>query len=83
MGLSELNKKLTVARQKGFIFNQIYELTINIYSELSHINIQNFPKLQIPIMHRLFFRKLSQNKEYVQTHCNVRDNPFHFACRRW
>ena len=30
-----------------------------------------------------FFRKLSQNHEYIQTHCNDRNNLFHFACRKW
>ena len=30
MGLYELNKKLTVARKNGFIFNQINKLTIKI-----------------------------------------------------
>ena len=34
-------------------------------------------------MHRQFSRKISQNPEYLQLHCNVRINPFHFACRRW
>ena len=33
-------------------------------------------------MHRRFFKKLSQNRDYVQTHCNNRNNPFHFACRK-
>ena len=33
-------------------------------------------------MHRHFFRILSQNPEYVQTHCNDRRNRFHFACRK-
>ena len=37
----------------------------------------------MPIMHRQFFRKLSQNPDYHQTHCNDLNNPFHFACRRW
>ena len=35
------------------------------------------------MMHRHFFRKLSQNPEYIQTHCKDRRNPFHFACRQW
>ena len=39
MGLFELNKKLAVARQNGFIFNQINKLTIKIYSDLQSINI--------------------------------------------
>ena len=39
MGWYELNKKLTVARERGFILNQINKLTIKIYSNLSIINI--------------------------------------------
>ena len=31
MYLYELNKKLTVARQNGFIFNQTNKLTIKFY----------------------------------------------------
>ena len=23
------------------------------------------------------------NREYIQTHCNDINNPFHFACRQW
>ena len=34
-------------------------------------------------MHRRFLREVSQNSEYVQTHCNTFNNPFHFACRKW
>ena len=26
---------------------------------------------------------LFQNRDYIQTHCNNRRNPFHFACRQW
>ena len=33
-------------------------------------------------MHRHFFRKQSQNLEYLQTHCNDLINTFHFACRK-
>ena len=29
------------------------------------------------------FRVISQNQEYVKTHCNDLNNPFHFACRGW
>ena len=32
---------------------------------------------------RQFFRKLSQNRDYIQTFCNDRRNPFQFACRQW
>ena len=40
-------------------------------------------KHQTPILHRQFFKTLSQNPEYVHTHCNDLNNPFHFACRNW
>ena len=54
-----------------------------IYNNTSHINIHYYLKQRIPIRHRHFFRKLSQKLEYVQTHCNDRKNPFHFARRQW
>ena len=66
MGLFELNKKLTVARQNGFIFIQINKLTIKIYSNLSNINICYYLKHQIPMCHRLFFRRISHNKKYIE-----------------
>ena len=34
-------------------------------------------------MYRQFFRKLSQNRDFIQTFCNDRRNPVHFACRQW
>ena len=76
-------KKLTIDRENGFILNQKSKLTTKICSNLSHINIQYDLKFRIPITHRQFYKKLSQNPEYAQTHCNVRNNLFHFACRRW
>ena len=79
----ELNKKLTLARQIGFRYLHINKLTIKIYSHQRHINISYYLKHRIPIMHRQFFRILSQNRDYVQTHCNDRNNPFHFACQTW
>ena len=39
LGLYELCKKLTVADQNGFVFNQRNNFKIKIYSNLSHINI--------------------------------------------
>ena len=63
MGLFELNKKLTVARQRGFIFNQINKLTIKIYSNLQNITICCYLQLCIPMCHRLFFKIRSQNPE--------------------
>ena len=47
MGMYELNKKLTVARQRGYIFNQTNKLTIKIYSNLSHIKIFRSDSSQI------------------------------------
>ena len=83
MNLFELNKKLTLARQIGFRFLHINKLTIKIYSHLRYISISHYLKHRIPIMHRQFFKILSQNRDYVQTHCNDRNNPFHFACQKW
>ena len=81
MNLFELNKKLSPARQRGFRFLQINKLTIKIYSQQRYINITSYLKHRIPIMHRQFFKILSRNRDYVQTHCNDRNNPFHFACQ--
>ena len=82
MNLYEL-KKIKIARQNGFVLNQVNGLTIKIYSNLSNINICYYLKLRIPIMHRQFFKILSQNPDYVKTYCNDRNNPLHFAIRKW
>ena len=83
MGMYELNKKLAIARGNDFLFNQIKKLTIKIYSNLSNINIHYHLRLGAPPLHRQFFIKISQNRDYIQTYCNDRRNPFHFACRQW
>ena len=83
MCLYELNKKLTLARENGFIFNHINKLTIKILSNLSHINIHYHLRLGASPLHRQFFKNLAQNRDYIQTHCNDRRNTFHFACRQW
>ena len=83
MGSYELNKKLTVAPERGYIFNQITKLTVKICSNLSHINIHYHLRLGTPPMHRQFFLKISQNRDYIQTHCNNRRYPFHFSLRQW
>ena len=80
--LFELTKKFNVARQIGFMFNRINKLTIKFYSHLRYINIGYYLMFQTPICHRHFFRKLSQNKEYVKNFCNDMENPFHFACQK-
>ena len=83
MGLFEIKKKLAVARQRGFIFNQINKLTIKFYSHLRYINISYYLNYRIPMGQRLFFKTLSQNPNYVKTHCTNLNNPFHFACQKW
>ena len=83
MGMFELNKKLAIAREHGFKFNQMNKLTIKIYSNLSHINIHYHLRLGAPPLHRQFFIKISHNHDYIQTFCNDRRNPFHFACLQW
>ena len=83
LGLYELNKKLTLARERGFKFNQINRLTIKIYSHQRFINISYYLKHRIPIMHRHLFKILTKNREYVETHCNDRNNAFHIACQTW
>ena len=84
MGLYDLNKKLTLARQRGYIFNQINNFNIKIYSNLSNINIDYRLRLSktSPLYYH-FFRKLAHNHDYIQTHCNDINNPFHLACRQW
>ena len=83
MGMYELNKNLTIARENGFIFNQINKLTTKIYSNLSYINIHYHLRLGAPPLQRQFFRILYRNRDYIQTFCNDRRNTFHFACRQW
>ena len=83
MGVYELNHRLTLAKQRGFNFNQINKLTIKIYSNLSNINIQYHLRLGASPLHRQFFKKISHNRDYIQTHCNDHRNTFHFACRQW
>ena len=47
------------------------------------MNIHYYLKLQIPILHRHFFKIPSQYPDYVQTHCNDLNYRFHFATRNW
>ena len=83
MNLREINKTLTVARHNGFKFNQINKVTMKTFSFLSHINIHYYLKHRIPILLRHFFKKLYQNPENVQAHCDDWRTFFHFACFDW
>ena len=83
MSMYELNEKLTVARRNGYIYNQINKFKIKIYSNLPNINTHYHLRLGSPPIHRQFFIKISQNRDYIQTHCKDINNPFRFACRQW
>ena len=80
MGMYELNKKLSLARERSFEFNQINNFKIKIFYNLSNINIHYHLNLGTSPLHRQFFRKISKNRDYIQTHCNDLRNPFHIAC---
>ena len=83
MDMYELNQKLKLAKQRGFKFNQIDKLTIRIYSNFSNINIHYHLTLGASPLHRQFFINLLKNYNYIQTHCDNLNNPFHFACHQW
>ena len=83
LGMYEINKKLTLAKQRGFIFKQINKLTIKIYSNLFYINIHYHLRLGASPLHYQFAKNLLKNPDYIETHCNNVHNPFHFACRQW
>ena len=71
MNLFDLNKKLTVARQRGYIFNQINKLTLKMYSHLRYISISYYLKFPIPMCHRQFFTVISQNRDHVEKFCMI------------
>ena len=84
LGVYELNKKLTLVRERGFKFNQLNNFKIKIYSNISYMNIDYRLKLsQTPPFFYNFFRKIAYNRDYIQTHCHDLNNPFHFACHQW
>ena len=77
-----LNKKIKNARRNGFVFNQIRNFKIEIYSNLSYINIHYHLKLGASPLHRRFFINLLENRDYIRNHCNDLNNSFNFACHR-
>ena len=83
LGMYEINKKLTLAKQRGFKFKQINKLTIKIYSNLFYINIHYHLRLGASPLHYQFAKNLLKNPDYIETHCNNVHNPFHFACCQW
>ena len=83
MDLYDLNKKLKVARENGFVFLHINKLTIKIYSHLRYKIINYYLKFQIPMCQRQFFKVISQIRDYVDYFCNDSNNTFHFASQKW
>ena len=49
MASYELNKKLTIARQRGFIFNQGNKSKMKISSNLQSLNLCYYLKHRIPV----------------------------------
>ena len=78
-----LNKKIKIAKRNDFVFNQINNFKIEIYSNLSYINIHYHLILGASPLHRQFFKHLLKNRNYIRNHCNDYRNPFHLACRQW
>ena len=74
MGMYELNKKLTIARQREFKFNQINKLTIKFSTPLSKNTIHRHLKFQSPILVRQILKVISQHPESIKTFCNISHN---------
>ena len=74
VGMYELNKKLTIARQRGFKFNQINKLTIKFSTPLSKNNIHRYLKFQCPILVRQILKIISRNPESIQRFSNIFHN---------
>ena len=59
----------------------IYEIPKSVHDNEVVKLFYKTPGLAIPIRRRQFFGRISQNSEYVKTHCKGVNKPFHFACR--
>ena len=78
-----LNKQIKNARRNNFVFNQINNFKIEIYSNLSNINAHYHLLLGASPLHRQFFKHLLKNPDYIRNHCNDLNNSFNFKCFRW
>ena len=76
MHLYDINKKITVARERGFRFLHINKLAIKYYSHLRYISISYCLKFPISMCHRQVFRVISQNRDYIEYFCNDSINLF-------
>ena len=82
VNLCELNEKIKFAQRNGFKFNQINKITIKIYARQSQMSISYHLKHRIAKMHREFFRKKSQIKEFSQNFWTNFNILFEYACHQ-
>ena len=71
MNMYELNKKLTLARKRGFKFNQINKFTIKFFTPLSHKYIHCYLKFPCRILVRKILKIMCRNPETIQTISNI------------
>ena len=74
MGMFELNKKLTLARERGYKFNQINKFTIKFSTPLSKNNTHRYLKFQCPILVRQILKIMSRNPETIRAISNIFHN---------
>ena len=58
-----INQKIKNAINKGFIITGIVIVTKFIHSSLSSVSLYHYLHHQIPILHRHFFKIVSQDEE--------------------
>ena len=78
-----LSKKIKNARQNNFVFNQINNFKIEIYSNLSGIAAHYHQLLGTSMLHRQFFKHILKNLVYIRNYCNNLHNSFNFKCFHW
>ena len=55
-------------RKKGLKINRIYRLAIKFYAEQSQMTRRYYLQHRIPMSHRLFFRRIAQNRDFIYKH---------------
>ena len=72
--MNEIIKKLTIARERGYIFNKINRLTIKFYDKLSQTNIHYYYKFRCPLLIRQILKIISRDPESIQKFSNIYHN---------
>ena len=72
--MNELNKNLSIARQRGYIFNKINKLTKKFYDHLSQTNIHNYYKIKCPLLIRQILKIISRDPDSIQKFSNIFHN---------